>query len=86
SVSAVAGALPRSIRGYKINRASLSWILTSATVSNDFVTFAARPLHVHPDSVAFQLRKIGMRDAESLNEILGEIPPECCAAGGYWSR
>ncbi|MHA1595285.1 MAG: hypothetical protein ACTSXX_11155 [Candidatus Baldrarchaeia archaeon] len=71
--SAIARVLSCSIRGYKPHREALSWFLTKATVSDDFVTPAAWPLHVHPDSVAFQLRKIGMRDAEKINETLGEI-------------
>jgi len=79
-------ALPRSIRGCNLDREALSWILTKATVSDDFVTPAARPLHVHPDSVAFQLRKIGTHNAEKINETLGRSPPECCDAEGYWSR
>jgi len=58
NISTIASVLSCSIRGYKLDREVLSWILTRATVSNSYVTSAACPLCVHPDSVAFAVEVV----------------------------
>ena len=70
----VTNILPKSIKGWKVDRRRLAKILIKATISTGYPARIGENAGIaDQDSISYQLRKISLEDCLKLNQIIGMI-------------
>jgi len=68
----ISNILPKSIKGWKVDRRKLAKILVKATISTGYPARIGENAGIaDQDSISYQLRKISLEDCLKLNQIIG---------------